>query len=154
VQVPRAATLILPQRCRAELLRAACASWPAEACGVLVGRLTAHAAAVARLGAARSLVQGPAAAHRFELDPADFTAAWATAERDRLQVLGVWHSHPHGDAVPSAMDGDAAWEGYAWLIAAVAADGVRELRSWCLERGVWTEQRIARDRVPPAEHSR
>ncbi len=103
----------------AVIAQAAEAAYPRECCGLLIGSGT-RIVRVSRLVEAANLLadQRP---DRFELDP----RARFQAERDLRgtdqRIVGHWHSHPNGTALPSATDLDQAWEPeMIWLIAAVA----------------------------------
>ena len=57
----------------------------------------------------------------FEIDPATLIAAYRDARDGGLPVLGYFHSHPNGSAVPSATDiAYAVPNGLIWLIIAAA----------------------------------
>jgi proteasome lid subunit RPN8/RPN11 len=103
-------------RFRAEAQAAA----PHEVCGLLIGGEGAIVDAVALPNAAAD----PARA--FLLDPAAHLAA---ARRLRLagrRIIGCYHSHPAGTAIPSAADAAGASQtGQYWLIV-----GGEEVRLW------------------------
>ena len=101
-------------RCVAELIqRAAEAAAPEEACGLLFGQ----AGMIEEANVTRNVAADPL--RHFEIDPAALFAA-LRAERAGGPVLaGYWHSHPSGDANPSATDAAmAAPDGRLWLIVA------------------------------------
>jgi proteasome lid subunit RPN8/RPN11 len=113
-------------RCVVELIqRAAAEAEPREACGLLLGdgdRITD-----ARLAA--NVAEDPE--RRFEIDPAALFAALRAERAGGPRVAGYWHSHPSGDAAPSATDAAmAAGDGKLWLIAASG-----EVRLWRAEAG-------------------
>ncbi|QKS02175.1 M67 family metallopeptidase [Sphingomonas sp. CL5.1] len=68
----------------------------------------------------------PMPATRFELDPAALLAAHRAARMGGDAVIGHYHSHPSGDAMPSRTDAAQAADGAIWLI--VAGNG--EARAW------------------------
>lgn len=84
-----------------------------ERCGLLLGfrdhiREVYFAANVA-----------PDPARHFELDPAVLLTAHKAARAGGPQIVGHYHSHPSGKAVPSATDAHcAAPDGSLWLLVA------------------------------------
>ena len=87
-----------------------------EVCGLLLGE---GSQVTAILPAANVHAQ---ADRFFEIDPAVLIAASRAARNGGPQVLGCYHSHPSGVAVPSATDAAmAAHDGKLW---AIVADGV------------------------------
>jgi len=105
----------------------ACAGYPNEMCGLLVGR----SLEVVRAVPARNRA-GERARERYELDPLDHLAAECAAQEQGLEIVGVWHSHPDHPARPSEADRLAAWEGWSYWIVAVSAAGAGEIRAWRL----------------------
>jgi proteasome lid subunit RPN8/RPN11 len=114
--------LILSAGQMAEIAAAAEAAWPAEGCGLLVGRNAGRRdALVTRVIPADNLLRHQGN-DRFELDPAVRFAAERAARDAGERVVGHWHSHPDGGAKPSAADLSQAWEPeMIWLIVGVAA---------------------------------
>ena len=100
-------------RCVAELIqRSAAEAAPQEACGLLFGENGAIEAA----NVAANVAQNPRT--RFEIDPAALFAALRAERAGGPALAGYWHSHPSGDASPSATDAAmAAPDGRLWLIA-------------------------------------
>lgn len=93
-----------------------------EICGLLLG------ADVAEARGCRNVHPHPA--HHFEIDPAALLAAHRAARLGGPAVVGHYHSHPSGDASPSATDARAARpDGAIWLIVGGAA-----LRAWIAVR--------------------
>ncbi|MGE5547331.1 MAG: M67 family metallopeptidase [Solirubrobacterales bacterium] len=102
------------------IVDAAEAAYPAEACGLIVGRGKGQLVRVTRVVAAANLLADQPG--RFELDPAVRVAL----ERDlreaggKDRVVGHYHSHPDGSADPSAADRAGAFEPeLAWVIVGV-----------------------------------
>lgn len=70
---------------------------------------------------------------RYALDPAQMVAA-ARRARDRgWAIVGIYHSHPNGHAVPSECDRQWAWGEYVYAIVAVADGRATDLRFWQLD---------------------
>jgi len=101
-------------RCVVELIqRAAAEAVPHEACGLLFGENGAIDAASVEANVA----ENPLA--RFEIDPAALFVSIRAERNGGPHVAGYWHSHPSGDAQPSATDAAmAAPDGKLWLIVA------------------------------------
>jgi len=65
---------------------------------------------------------------RFEIDPRALIAAMRAERAGGAKIVGYWHSHPGGDATPSATDAAmAAPDGKLWLI--VAGEAVTAWRA-------------------------
>lgn len=65
--------------------------------------------------------------YRFTMDLADVRTWWSTG-----RVVGVWHSHPTGPAVPSEVDAERALYGVQTLIYSVEDE---DLGTYRLEQG-------------------
>lgn len=63
------------------------------------------------------------AATRFLIDPKDHIDARREGRARGLEILGFYHSHPRGAAVPSATDvAEAAYPGSLYAIIGLSAD--------------------------------
>ena len=85
---------------------------PDECCGILLGRgeSVEHAMPTANVA--------PAIGRLFEIDPQALVDAHRAARRGGPEVVGYYHSHPGGAAMPSATDrAMAARDGRIWAIA-------------------------------------
>jgi proteasome lid subunit RPN8/RPN11 len=96
------------------------ATYPEEACALLVGRRgVADSYRVTRVEPAANVA--PDRGRRFEVDPGLRMGLERELRGGTEQVIGVWHSHPDGLPVPSAWDaGNIHEPRMAWLITAVA----------------------------------
>jgi len=91
----------------AEAARAA----PAECCGLLLG----DGGTIEEARPAANVAAEPL--RRFEIDPQALVDAYRGARSGGPQVVGYYHSHPSGPAVPSATDRElAAGDGSVWAI--------------------------------------
>ena len=82
-----------------------------EICGLLFGT----SEAILHTAQCRNVAADPAT--MFEIDPALLIAAHKAARAGGPALIGHYHSHPSGDAVPSARDAEAAMgDGTLWLI--------------------------------------
>lgn len=87
-----------------------------ECCGLLLGTANRIEQAL------QAANVHPAPARHFEIDPAALIAALRAEREGGAQVIGYFHSHPTGPAIPSATDtAMAAGDGRLWAI--VGGDG-------------------------------
>ena len=117
----------------------ACAGYPEETCGLLLGRCTEHRVDVLELVQAHNLNREQAQ-DRYELDPDALLAADIRARAQNWEIVGIWHSHPDHPARPSATDRARAWEGWSYVIVSVDRGHVADLRSWRLHQGDFKEE--------------
>ena len=110
--------LVLPAKLRARIESEARAAFPRECCGLIEGVREADAARGLGLHPARNIA---ARADRFEIDAEDHFAALKAARAHGRVLVGCYHSHPNGQAVPSATDQHGAGEeDFLWLIAGLS----------------------------------
>ena len=93
-------------------------AFPTECCGLLVGR-GRRIITVTQLIPAPNLLSA-ATTDRFELDPRIRFETERALRGTPERIVGHWHSHPNGSAIPSATDLKQAWEPeLIWLILGV-----------------------------------
>jgi proteasome lid subunit RPN8/RPN11 len=124
---------------QARLRRWAEEGYPHECCGLLLGRARDDVVSVEDVLPARN-VNAQRARDRYELDPDDLMRADAQARERRLDIVGIWHTHPDHPAHPSDTDRAQAWEAWSYLILSVGATGVQSMRSWRLNGHDFTEE--------------
>lgn len=119
---------------RGELIDLSLQALPEEACGIVLGRG----------GVVRDIVSMTNQARRpedhFVLDPLEYMHAERDAGQRGLEVIGVWHSHPDGEAVPSETDRRAAWPEWLYLIVGSPGDAQAEIRAWRLHGSHFQEE--------------
>lgn len=86
------------------LIAIARAALPNEACGLLAGPALPDAGAPVSVHAAWPVANALRSPHRFSLDGAGMLDAEDRIEAAGQTVIGVFHSHPTSQAVPSATD--------------------------------------------------
>ena len=100
------------------MIKAAERSAPCEACGMLLGT----GADIKQFQQASNVHQTPQT--HFEIDPQALIDAYRNARSGGLQVLGYFHSHPSGPAMPSPTDLRlAARDSAIWAICGKTTDG-------------------------------
>ncbi len=106
-------------------------AYPAEACGILVGRWTAARPApnVSRDGRR----------DRYEIDPVTIYQVARETEGSGEQIIGFYHSHPDFPPHPSVHDSAKALPYYSYLIVTIRNGGNNggavSLRSWVWQNG-------------------
>jgi len=80
---------------------------PLECCGLLSGVISSDGVAEVRLR--YPLVNAAASPVEFESEPASLLSAWNDINRQKLEVLAVYHSHPMSEPVPSRKDLARSW---------------------------------------------
>jgi proteasome lid subunit RPN8/RPN11 len=124
---------------RDALRQRAARGYPREACGLLLGRRGPDRVEVRRALHVRNRAERGARTYRYRIAPEDYLRCERCARRAGLDVVGIWHSHPDGAARPSATDARLAWPRWCYLVAAVNAAGVLELRAWTLHADAFRE---------------
>lgn len=124
-------TLVLEPRHATAIRRHGEADYPAEACGLIGGTVDgARKRAMALVPLVNQRTN--AARNRYLIDPVSFRRAQERLDRDGLDVIGVYHSHPDHPAVPSTFDREHAWPWLSYVIVAVARGRAGDLKSWVL----------------------
>jgi proteasome lid subunit RPN8/RPN11 len=141
-------TLVLDPRHQAAIRRHGEADYPAEACGLIGGALDeGHKVAVQLVPLSNQRTDS--ARNRYLIDPDSFRRAQQKLERDGLEVIGVYHSHPDHAPEPSAFDREHAWPWLSYVIVAVRRGRAGDMRSWVL-----TDDRAGFDEEPITSEER
>ncbi|HEV2382242.1 MAG TPA: M67 family metallopeptidase [Terriglobia bacterium] len=124
------------------------ADYPAECCGILLGRADAASKDIVDVAPIANLRRDPARAqdvipledpnreserNRFLIDPKEQLRVEKDARARGLTVVGYYHSHPDHPARPSGYDRDHAWPWYSYVIVSVEAGRARDTQSWVLD---------------------
>ena len=118
--------LLLDAALLAEMTAHCLRAYPAEGCGLLAGESSSGRAI--RCFPTRNQA---ASARLYVVDPGDHLRASREAESEGLEIMGVFHSHTHTDAYPSATDiaqaPDPDWH-YVLVSLRAEAPSVRSFR--------------------------
>jgi len=89
-------------------------SHPIETCGLLLGNVDSKKAIVKRIAPVQNILESTT---RFQIDPETFVEALPEAEKNGMQLIGFFHSHP-APAYPSPTDVEymKLWPENIWLI--------------------------------------
>ncbi len=107
---------------------------PEEACGLLAGQ----DGSVEQVYPVDNALRSPTA---YRMDPAGQVKAMLEIERVGLQLIGIYHSHPTGPAIPSATDlKQASYPDSLYLICSPAPGQAWQARAFWLRDGAAVEE--------------
>ena len=108
-------------------------AYPNECCGALLGAAAEDGAKQVRaLLPLDNRREGEAARTRFLVNADDFRFAELSARKQKLEIIGWYHSHPDHPARPSEFDREHALPWYSYVVVRVAAGKPEETTSWVL----------------------
>jgi len=124
-----------------EMLAEAWATYPLEACGLLIG--PSGSGEVERFVSIRNEASS---SRIYRLDGSEYASAALQADRDGLDIIGVMHSHTHTAAYPSPTDVAEASKplippSWHWVIVSLAW-GFPELHSFNIFDGGIAEEAV------------
>ena len=113
-----------------------------ECCGALLGVIS-EVRMVKRVVELANML-GETAHYRYEIAGRDLLGLEKEAARDGLDIVGFYHSHPHGAPQPSDIDLQKAWPEYSYIIVGEDPNGRYAARCWMLspEGGGFKEQQL------------
>jgi proteasome lid subunit RPN8/RPN11 len=106
-------------------------TYPEECCGLLLGEADGTAKSVRYLRAMRN-TREDSPKNRYLIDPRELLEAEREARARKLDIVGVYHSHPDHPARPSEFDREHAFPWYSYIVVRVASGEPGELTSWVL----------------------
>ena len=110
--------IVLTNMQMSKILSHAEQAYPNECCGLLVGERSGGDVFIREVHRSANMASAPA--NQFEIDPQLRFDLERRVREESLDLVGVYHSHPDGDAAPSQTDIQRAWESsLVWLITAV-----------------------------------
>lgn len=125
---------------RAEVEAHGSRDYPAEACGLLLGRRVGNAVEIFAVLAAENESEGERE-QRYLVNTEDYRAAEKEATHRGLEVVGVYHSHPDSPPVPSSVDDEFAFPEWIYWITEVRNGTPAQNRLWYRNADLetWTE---------------
>jgi len=125
-------------------------AYPEEGAGFLLGKEYPERGVrnVVDVIALQNAREADARGRRYLITPLDYLRAEMQAERQGLELVGVFHSHPDHPDVPSDFDRDWAQPQFTYLITGIAAGAAGSSRAWRLseDRAGFTEEEIQVER--------
>lgn len=80
----------------------------------------------------------------FEISPKDYIRAERFAEFYKMDLLGIFHSHPSSPAIPSQTDLKSAQPYFSYFILSLKENKYKTLRSWILnENNQFVEESLS-----------
>jgi proteasome lid subunit RPN8/RPN11 len=129
--------VILPRALVDQILHQAVTSPDAEVCGLIAAR---HGRPV-RVVPISNVADQPA--RRFAMDPAGQIDAQRTMRQQDEELFGIYHSHPHSAAEPSAADLEQIGYPHAlYLIVSLETPDIPQIRGFRLHNGIPTEVQL------------
>jgi proteasome lid subunit RPN8/RPN11 len=108
-----------------------------ECCGLLAGR----DGLIAQAFPAENIAADPAAS--YEIDPKEIVRFMRETRTAGLKFLGIYHSHPNGENVPSPRDIELAYYSEeAYFILSPLPDSPHPVRAFSIREGRVTELEI------------
>ncbi|MFQ5965381.1 MAG: Mov34/MPN/PAD-1 family protein [Candidatus Scalinduaceae bacterium] len=116
------------------LLKEAKSAYPFECCGILIGDDSAKK--VVREVYPVENKNKERAQDRYEIDSKTFKDIDREATKKRLEIIGLYHSHPDHPPSPSLFDTECAsvWPGYSYIIISVKNKKETEVKSWYFDQ--------------------
>jgi proteasome lid subunit RPN8/RPN11 len=103
-----------------------------ECCGFLFGHQNVEHRTVTKSLAAVNSKIGDRRTN-YEIASEDYLKAERIAERENLDFLGIYHTHPNRAAIPSDYDEQMALPSFSYIIISVMDEKFTSMRSWQLD---------------------
>ena len=109
-------------------------AYPFEGCGLLLGPLKQEKT-VERIVTLRNVLRDEGRGRfDFSFSPKEFLDAQRAAEQEKLDVVGIFHTHPDHSPRPSKTDeGQPMLAGWINIIASVHGGKFKEAKAWWRE---------------------
>lgn len=110
-------------------------TYPDECCGILLGKTEEDGTKIlAKLFITDNSRSRTEHYHRFEISPDDLLRAEQDARKEKLDVLGFYHSHPDHPARPSEYDRQHAFPFYSYIIVSIIGSKPDDFTCWVLDK--------------------
>ena len=107
------------------------AAYPFEGCGLLLGPLAAEKVVTKIVTLKNALREEGRGRFDFSFSPHEFMTAQLAAEKENLDVVGIYHTHPDHPPRPSKTDeGQPMLSGWINVIASVHGGKFKEAKAW------------------------
>ena len=94
-------SIVLAQKEKDKLVTHAISEQPSESCAMLFGKKIANNWNVKEVFLTQNIDDSQT---NFTISPEELLKGYQIAEKNQLEVVGIFHSHPNSDAIPSNTD--------------------------------------------------
>jgi proteasome lid subunit RPN8/RPN11 len=121
-------------------------AYPEECCGALLGAGDMAAARVTRVERIENS-RAEERRRRYSIDPLEYARVERQADREGIQILGFYHSHPDHPARPSEYDREHGLPFFHYIVLGVSAGAPGEIGSFVLseDRGAFEREELVID---------
>jgi proteasome lid subunit RPN8/RPN11 len=112
-----------------EMVNHAQVTYPNECCGAMIGTMDGDTKTVIHAVALDNVSAGPQAA-RYELRPEDLLRADREARERKMDLIGIYHSHPDCDAYFSGTDLKNSCPWYSFVVLSIQNARFHHANSW------------------------
>ena len=119
--------------------------YPEECCGFLLGHFDPEGRKVIVAAEPAENVRSENRERRYTIAPEDYLVADREAQKQGLDIVGFYHSHPDHPARPSATDlAEATFPEFVYVIASINDGQPGDLTAWTLagDRSAFIEEVI------------
>ncbi len=127
------------------LIRAhAVQTYPEECCGALFSKLEEEEERIITdYKPLKNVEEESNRGRNYIISPEDYMEAEKYADENKLNLAGIYHSHPDHPAVPSEKDLKRAMPVFSYVIISIKGNQESEVRAWQLdENGKFQEEKI------------
>ena len=126
------AELILDQHTIEVMEHDAIRTFPNECCGFFFGNEEGNTRIVMEALPVENSKEGDQR-RRFQIEPESYMKAEKYAFNKGISLLGIYHSHPLHQAIPSEQDRSQAMPWFSYIILSVEENAVVDVTSWQLD---------------------
>lgn len=114
-------------------------TFPNECCGIVFGTVSEDGVKTATLlQAIDNQFESDEQYHRFLITDEQMLKAELFARKNKLEIVGIYHSHPDCASIASEYDRSHAVPFYSFLITSIMAGKAVDIHNWILE---WNDEK-------------
>ena len=125
-------SLYLPEHIYQQVTLHLTSAYPNEGAGFLIGKIIDDQRSACMILALENEWETNETHKRYKIKANTYLEAESTAEKNGLEIIGVFQSHPNHPAKPSEYDRELALPWWSYLIISIQQKRVDHSRSWVL----------------------